>query len=313
MWPFGTGVSDDLLDTDGMTIRSLHRYPVKSMQGEDLSTCGVDRHGVVGDRAYAILDVESGTIASAKVPRRWSELLGFHAQFTAEPDRDALTPVQITFPDGSVHRSDDPDMDDALSAALGRSVRLITSVPEGAQFEEIWPDIEGLAPPTVIEETTARTESTGEPISRFDLAAMATDPGGFFDLATVHVITEATLLRLSELEPDATFDPRRYRPNVVLADAGVGFVENAWAGETVTFGGGVAVTVSIPTMRCVMTTLAQPGLPAEPKTLQTVARHNRLPIPGMGRWACAGAYAEVATAGALSVGESFRVRSDDQP
>lgn len=294
-----------------MTIRSLHRYPVKSMQGETLTDCPIDRHGMVGDRAFAVLDTESGTIATAKVPRRWSDLLQFRARFIAEPSRQAPTPVEITFPDGEVHRSDDADIDEALSTALGRSVRLIATLPEGAQFEEIWPDIDGLAPREVIEETTARTETTGEPISRFDLAAMAADPGGFFDLATVHVITEATLAQLSELEPDARFDPRRYRPNVVLAEAGTGFVENTWSGETVDFDGGVAVTVSIPTMRCVMTTLAQPGLPADPKTLQTVARHNRIPVPGMGRWACAGVYAEVTAGGVLSVGQSFRVRSED--
>lgn len=320
MWSgaFRSAAGGGLLDTDGMRIRSLHRYPVKSMQGESLQSCPIDRHGIPGDRAYALLDVESGTIATAKVPRRWSDLLKCSARYLREPARGLPAPVEITLPDGAVHRSDDPDIDDVLTAMLGRSVRLIASVPENAQFEEIWPDIEGLAPREVIEGTTARTEQTGEPISRFDLAAMATEPGGFFDLATVHVITEASLERLAELEPDAHFDIRRYRPNVVLADAGAGFVENTWAGETVDFGGvgragdtdrGVALTVSIPTMRCVMTTLAQPGLPAEPNTLRTVARHNRIPIPGMGRWACAGVYAEVAAEGVLSAGDTGRLRS----
>jgi hypothetical protein len=36
--------------------------------------------------------------------------------------------------------------------------------------------------------------------------------------------------------------------------------------------------------------------------------HNRVEIPGLGSWACAGAYADVATGGELAVGEAFEVR-----
>ena len=68
-----------------MTIAALYRYPVKSMLGESLSRAVFDERGVVGDRAYAVLDVESGIIASAKVPRRWARLLEFSARFVEEP------------------------------------------------------------------------------------------------------------------------------------------------------------------------------------------------------------------------------------
>ena len=62
-----------------MTIAAIHRYPVKSMQGEALQRATLDERGVVGDRAYALLDVETGIVASAKVPKRWDQLLRFSA------------------------------------------------------------------------------------------------------------------------------------------------------------------------------------------------------------------------------------------
>jgi uncharacterized protein YcbX len=290
-----------------VAVTALYRYPVKSMLGEPLERCRVDERGLAGDRAYALVDVETGTVASAKVPRLWGGLLGFSARCVGEPERDAAPPVEITFPDGSVHHSGDADIDAALSAAVGRDVRLIATPPEGAGFEEVWPDIDGLAPEAVIAGTRVRDEDTGERVSRFDLAAMAPHPA-FFDLAVLHLLTTATLRRLRELAPAATFDERRYRPNVVLDADGDGFVENGWSGRTVAFAGGATATVSIPTMRCVMTTLAQGDLPRDADTLRTIAKHNRVEIPGLGTWACAGVYADVTAPGELAVGEGFELR-----
>lgn len=290
-----------------VAVTALYRYPVKSMLGETLERCRIDERGVVGDRAYALLDVETGTVASAKVPRLWGGLLAFSARCAGEPQRDAAPTVEITFPDGSVHRSDDADIDAALSAEIGRDVRLIATPPDGAGFEEVWPEIDGLAPEAVIAGTRVRVEDTGERVSRFDLAAMAPHPA-FFDLAVLHLLTTATLHRLRELAPGATFDERRYRPNIVLDGESAGFVENGWAGRVIAFAGGTTATVTIPTMRCVMTTLAQGDLPRDPDTLRTVARHNRVEIPGLGTWACAGVYADVVGSGELAVGEAYELR-----
>ncbi|MBN9100623.1 MAG: MOSC domain-containing protein [Pseudonocardia sp.] len=65
--------------------------------------------------------------------------------------------------------------------------------------------------------------------------------------------------------------------------------------------------MSITVMRCVMTTLAQSDLPADVDTLRTIAKHNRLEIPGMGVWACAGVYADVTAGGSVSVGDAYVV------
>jgi uncharacterized protein len=291
-----------------VTVTALYRYPVKSMLGESLTRCRIDAGGVLGDRAYAVIDTETGDVASAKVPRRWAALLDFSARYLAEPQSgQAAPPVEITFPDGSVLRSDDPGVDAALSAVFAREVRLASTRPDGTGFEELWPEIDGLAPQGLIDGTEVRREDTGEAISRFDIAGMAPGSTAFFDLAVLHVLTEQTLAHLRELAPDATFDVRRYRPNVVLGGDGAGFVENDWPGRVLTLGDGTELKVSITAMRCVMTTLAQGDLPRDPDTLRAVAKHNRLEIPGMGVWACAGVYADVAAGGEVSVGDGHVV------
>ncbi|MBP2369374.1 MOSC domain-containing protein [Pseudonocardia parietis] len=293
-----------------MTVVSLHRYPVKSMLGESVERSVVTGRGLLGDRALAVYDVESGTVASAKVPRLWAGLLDFSARFAADPEPGRSLPeVEVRFPDGSMLRSDDSGMDTALSAALGREVRLIAEPPEGSQFEEVWPEIDGLpidqlAPGQLIEGTTARREDSGEPVSRFDVSAFGA-PGTFFDLSTLHVLTESTLDRLRELSPGTTFDVRRYRPNIMLNGADAGFVENDWPGSDGTIGG-VGVRYSFATMRCVMTTLAQSDLPRDADILRTVAKHNRIEIPQVGGvWACAGVYADVTGDGEIAVGDDY--------
>src|SRR6266568_1295250 len=59
------------------TIVSLWRYPVKSMMGEELNSAEVTKGGLLGDRAYALVDNSDGKVASAKNPRKWPQLFDF--------------------------------------------------------------------------------------------------------------------------------------------------------------------------------------------------------------------------------------------
>ncbi len=58
----------------------LGRYPVKSLRGEELEEAQLDASGVAGDRRYALIDTETGLVASAKNPRRWRTLLSLAAR-----------------------------------------------------------------------------------------------------------------------------------------------------------------------------------------------------------------------------------------
>ncbi len=289
-----------------MRVASLHRFPVKSMLGEELVEAVVSERGLLGDRGYALVDAADGTVASAKHPRKWSALLGMSARYVDEPQAGApLPPVAVTLADGSVLRSDDPGTDAALSGVLGREVRLTSDPPPGSRFEEQWPAFEGLAPADFIARTTTSHEGD-EPVSTIDLGLLA-PPGTFFDLAVLHVLTTSTLATLSALTPGPAYDVLRYRPNVLLDGAPDGFAEDAWTGRELALGEEVRAAVSMPTMRCVMTTLGQGELPEDRDTLRGIAKHHRVEIPGFGTWACAGAYAGVTAGGVLRTGDAASV------
>jgi len=96
---------------------------------------------------------------------------------------------------------------------------------------------------------------------------------------------------------------------VLVAGDGAGFVENAWVGKRVGLGEAAAMLVSMPTMRCIMTTLAQQELPRDPDLLRTIAAGNRLEIEGLGTWACAGVYGDATSPGTVRVGDPASLHS----
>ncbi len=61
------------------SVVSLWRYPVKFMMGEELNGCEVTNRGLLGDRAYALVDPSNGKVVSAKNPRKWPNLFDFRA------------------------------------------------------------------------------------------------------------------------------------------------------------------------------------------------------------------------------------------
>ena len=70
-------------------VISLWRYPVKSMLGEELNSAQIADFGLLGDRAYALLDSNDGKVASAKIPRKWPSLFAFRAAFVEPPGTSA--------------------------------------------------------------------------------------------------------------------------------------------------------------------------------------------------------------------------------
>lgn len=271
--------------TDALgSVVSIWRYPVKSMMGEELNTADLTKRGMLGDRAYALIDVETGKVASAKNPRKWPRLFEFRASYAEPPSsgRD-LPPVQITLPDGAIVMSDDPNVHEVLSSELGRKVVLKGLAPEAPSLEEYWPDVEGLAHRDKVTEEGMPANS-------------------FFDLACLHVLTTATIDRLRALNPQARFEVRRFRPNVVVQPtaSGDGFVENDWVGQSLAVGGGARLKVTGACPRCVMTTLPQGDLPRDVGILRTAAQHNGANV---------GVYADVERHGAVRRGDPVSLAS----
>jgi uncharacterized protein YcbX len=259
------------------SVVSLWRYPVKSMMGEELNASQVTERGLVGDRAYAVIDNGDGKAASAKNPTKWPNLFDFRATL-ADPESATKKPsVRIALPDGSLVKSDQIGLNEILSNALDRDVTLRAVQGQSVDIEEYWPDMEGLP-------------------HRDTITDFALPIGTFFDAAPVHLLTTATLGRLSELYPQGRFEVRRFRPNIVveLSSGERGFAENAWVGHTVAIGAGVRLKITKPCGRCVMTTLAQGDLPKDPGILRTAAKHNKVNV---------GVYATVTRGGTIRRGD----------
>jgi uncharacterized protein YcbX len=264
------------------SVVALWRYPVKSMMGEELNATEVTDRGLLGDRAYAVVDTSDGKAATAKNPRKWPRLFDFRATF-AEPARPAakLPPVRIALPDGTTVTSDQDDLNQILSKVLNRVVTFRTAQRGAVNAEEYWPDMEGL--------------DHRDTVTDFTLPE-----GTFFDVAMVHLLTTATLDRLRELYPQGRFEVRRSRPNIMLqlASGEKGFAENAWVGRTLAIGTTVRLNITGPCGRCVMTTLAQGDLPMDPGILRTAAQHNQVNV---------GVYAAVVRSGTIRRGDPVRL------
>ena len=261
------------------TVASLHRFPVKSMQGDDLSEVDVDEGGVAGDRTWALRDAETGKLVSAKRPRLWRAMLDCSATGTGDD-------VEVTLPTGDSFGITDPALRISLNALLGREVEVErSSHAQQGVYDSDWPELDGI---TLAGEYEFPTNLTGEGTS-------------FVDLGVIHLLTSASLTALAAAAPDAMIDVRRFRPSLTIDTPGIsGFAENGWKGATLTIGE-VELTVGEPTPRCVMTTVAQGDLPREPAVLQALAEHNRISNP-LGSFACLGAYATVTRPGTLRVG-----------
>ena len=93
------------------------------------------------------------------------------------------------------------------------------------------------------------------------------------------------------------------RPNVLIDDGDGPGDEGDWLGCDVHIGEQAVVHVVGPTPRCVMTTLAQPGLPKDAAILKTVVRIGLQEIGQLGQFACAGSYAGVVTPGVVRRGD----------
>ena len=124
------------------TVVSIWRYPVKSMLGEELNSSYVTERGLIGDRTSALIDQETGKVASAKNPRKWGKLFDFRASFIEDPPQvvENIPPVRITFPDGTQIFSSDQDyiITNTLSNVLSREVRLMRATSSHKCFREFW-------------------------------------------------------------------------------------------------------------------------------------------------------------------------------
>ena len=128
------------------SVGALWRYPVKSMMGERVETVVVTERGILGDRAYALVDQNTGKLGSVKNPRKWGFLLTCKARFAEPVESDeTVPPALITLPDGAGLPTNRPETAKILSELLGRKVSIASGGAAQPRVEKYWPNVDSLA------------------------------------------------------------------------------------------------------------------------------------------------------------------------
>jgi uncharacterized protein YcbX len=277
-------------------VGELHRYPVKSMQGERVASARVAHDGLRGDRSWATRDEGRGGIEGA---RKLPALLECSARFPASLSDEGPVPVpEITLPDGRRLSADDPATNAALSDLTGRELRLCPRRPatDHSHYRRAPADHEDMTE----ELRTIFGRLPDEPLPDIgsfpaEILASATLPGTYFDVYPVFALSRTSLATLQATNADSRFDARRFRPNLLLElDDDAGFPENAWVGRRIRIGGALlAVAMECP--RCVMTTHAFADLPKDPTVMRTLVKENAGNL---------GVYASVERSGRVAEGDA---------
>jgi uncharacterized protein YcbX len=187
-------------------IYSLWRFPVKSLQGEKLNHVELGRQGLLGDRAYALIDKENGKVVSAKNVRLFPNLLQCKAVYLQNPTMDQpVPPVQITLADGTTICSESANADEALSAYFDRDVTLVRV--DAAQGHIHFMDA---YPVSVITTSTLENLNSLSPETNFDVRrfrmniVIKTYESGFVENSWVgRAIDVGTNINLQIVKPDA--------------------------------------------------------------------------------------------------------------
>ena len=112
------------------SLRTLRRYPVKSMAGEDLTEVYVTYAGLVGDRVYAFVDNQNRSNFPWMTGRQGHEMILFQPRLLAPPSAADEHPaaeqfqVEVTAPEGKTFRVGEPDFTRYLEGRFGRSLTL---------------------------------------------------------------------------------------------------------------------------------------------------------------------------------------------
>jgi uncharacterized protein YcbX len=233
--------------------------------------------------------------------------------------------VAITFPDGATAQSTDADVASRLSDWLGRAVTLHPRAPasDKEHYRRVLPGatVAGfLARADSLRKVVARLATVGpagadlrrdfgrepgEPLP--DLSAFPAEVfefvsplGTYFDAYPIHLLTTASLAALRAKSPDAAWDARRFRPNLVVETTPElsGLVESGWGGCTLSIGE-LVLECTVPTPRCSMVAQPQPELAKDPRILRSIVHEANQ---------CLGVYARVVTGGTVRIGDPVEVR-----
>ena len=255
-------------------VDSLWRYPVKSMQGQELDETFVGFSGVHGDRIFAFRSAASPKGFPYLTGREQQEMLRYRPRF-----RDAGKAAQP------------PNLAEAKAIAPG-----LTALH--ADPAELAVDVETPSGDTLAIDDPALIRMLGEGIGREHTLALLRSDSAMTDCRPVSMFSIQTAQQLGQ-ELGVAADKRRFRANIYLdLNAGIGFGEDALVGRALRVGSKAVISILERDSRCKMITLDPDTGEANPQFLRKVAQaHN----------GTAGVYGAVLVEGTLRKGDAVEL------
>lgn len=255
-------------------VSELWRYPVKSMEGTRVEEGVIGKMGMLGDRNWALRDESLGELSTV---RKNPKLLKFKATYDKEPGPDRVSPVTIELPDGSLVTSSDDNINEKLSAAIGKPVSLWPLQPK-TNLRHYRLKVPAGATAMKKQFATKKLPDMSSVTWRLmmELAIFATPLGRYHDVYPLHLLTSSSLEKLKQLEPDGDFRVERFRPNLFI-DTGTDsfdFDEFQWVEGKLYIGETVLKVVSR-TVRCSMPAQPQVTIKKDAKVLRALEAHTQ--------------------------------------
>jgi len=212
-----------------MRVTALHRYPVKSLQGEAVETVTVEPHGLAGDRRWMVVDGD-GRFVTRRERSRMATVAAFPAEggivlrhdgrqlYVPVPGAEAPQVETIVWRDHVPARIASTEAAELLSAALGADMRLVYMAN------------------ATVRPVDARYGAEDDRVS-------------FADGFPVLLTSEASLSALNGALT-APVSMRRFRPNIVV-DGMEAWAEDGWRRVRI---GAVTFRIVKPCSRCVIVT-----------------------------------------------------------
>ena len=284
-----------------LKIKSIYRYPVKSMSGELMTSVRLTRDGISGDRYWAIYNLEAKELQGA---RRLPGLLQLKAEYIEETGLNDSGSIRITFPDGSIVETDKESSFERLNSFLGVKVKVCPRQPASnllhykravtSNDSEIRKEL-GLSP----EEKTP--DFANLPLATLaQLKYFTSPPGHYFDAFPLHIITQGALEFMQAQTRNENFVVERFRPNIVIENNNSAEIEEfTWCGLKAQ-SNETEIKIEAETVRCSVPSREQPNIVADKEISKAIAKINDRFL---------GVYATVLKEGIINIHDRFIVES----
>ena len=256
-------------------IDEIWRYPVKSMQGEQVSDVFVGFGGVMGDRVYGVINGNGDKGFPWFTARDDEPFLLYKPRFSNGGPRAPQNLAEFEAIDPGIHPLFPPAEQFAVAV----------ETPEGEVFD--------------IDSEAFRTHLQ----ARFEMPLTVHMSSGKsqVDCRPLSLFSKNTCEKLAE-ELNMAIDIRRFRPNLVVtwygADGGKAFYENSLVGKQVQIGTKVVFTPLERDPRCKMITLDPDSAQGTPKILKHISTKHE---------GYAGIYGAVLKEGSVKVGDEISI------